>query len=334
MLSGRLNINTPSRLIAYTCDVLIATHNGKFHADDVFGVTLLLQLYPDAHVIRTRATERLAKADIVLDVGGARDNGIYYSAFGLLWQHYGRRFCSGDRSVWHRIDQTLVQVIDAIDNGQDLYTLSDFGVRPVTVSDLIGWFTPLTASGDEHPDSQFFVAVKLATQLLLRIRDKSRDAAEGERVFLAAYQASPDRRYVVLDRFVPHAHIASKQPGLLYVVFPDITGDWRVKTVQAASGSFESRVPLPAAWRGLTNEAFSKVTGIPDGIFCHRTGFIAGAKSKDSVMELLRQALAQPQARPELWPVGGQPSDRTGTRPRSSADVSEAPSTSPDAEAR
>ena len=298
--------------------MLIATHNGKFHADDVFGVTLLLQLYPDAEVIRTRDPDQLAKADIVLDVGGvydvdkrrfdhhqntsgARPNGIYYSAFGLLWQTYGMKFCDDDRGVWRRIDQILVQSVDAIDNGQDLYSLSDFGVRPVTVSDVIGWFTPLTASGDEQADDQFFVAVKLATQLLLRLRDKARDTEEGERFFLEAYAASPDKRYVVLDRFVPHAHIAVKQPGLLYVVFPDITGDWRIKTVQSNSGSFESRVPLPQAWRGLTNAEFSRVAGIPDGVFCHRTGFIAGAKSKSSVMELLRQALAQDAARPELW---------------------------------
>ena len=299
--------------------MLIATHNGKFHADDVFGVTLLLQLYPDATVIRTRDPQRLAEADIVLDVGGvydletkrfdhhqntsgARDNGIYYSAFGLLWQQYGLKFCDGDRHVWRRIDQTLVQVIDAIDNGQDLYNVTDYGVRPVTVSDLIGWFTPLSASGDEQFDDQFFVAVKLATQLLLRIQAKTRDVEQGERIFLDAYAATKDSRYVILDRFVPHGHIAVKQPGLLYVVFPDVGGDWRIKTVQTTSGTFESRVLLPQTWRGLTNEEFSRVAGIPDGIFCHRTGFIAGAKSKESVLELLRQALAQDAAKSELWP--------------------------------
>ena len=309
----------PGRSHAYTGIMIIATHNGKFHADDVFGVTLLLQLYPDAKVVRTRDPERLAQADIVLDVGGvydvehrrfdhhqntsgARANGIYYSAFGLLWQNYGMRLCNNNRKVWKRVDQILVQSVDAIDNGQDLYTVSDFGVRPVTVSDAIGWFTPLTASGDEHADDQFFVAVKLATKLLLRIIEKARDAEEGERIFLDAYAASPDRRYVVLDRFVPHGHIAVKQPGLLYVLFPDMTGDWRIKTVQASSGSFESRVPLPKPWYGLTNAEFSRVAGIPDGVFCHRTGFIAGAKSKNSIMELLRQALAQDAARPELWP--------------------------------
>lgn len=308
---------TPEHLAAtlvtgrfYTGDVLIATHNGKFHADDVFGVTLLLQLYPDATVIRTRDPERLDSADIVLDVGGvhdeatlrfdhhqntgeARENGIRYSAFGLLWRRYGLQFCDNDRSVWQRIDLKLVQVIDAIDNGQDLYSTSDFGVQPLTISDLIGWFNPLTSSGSEQADDQFFVAVAFARQLLLRTLKKTRDAVEGERIFLDAYHASPDTRFVVLDRFVPHAHIATKQPKLLYVVFPDMTGSWRLQTVQVNDGSFESRQYLPKAWRGLSDDALAQVTGVPDSVFCHRTGFIAGATSKEGVLELLRQALAQ-----------------------------------------
>lgn len=50
--------------------MIIATHNGKFHADDVFGVALLTDLYPDATIVRTRDPQMLDTADIVLDVGG------------------------------------------------------------------------------------------------------------------------------------------------------------------------------------------------------------------------------------------------------------------------
>ncbi|WP_334169494.1 MYG1 family protein, partial [Timonella senegalensis] len=53
--------------------MIIATHNGKFHADDVFGVALLKQLYPDAQVVRSRDPKVLDQADIVLDVGGVYD---------------------------------------------------------------------------------------------------------------------------------------------------------------------------------------------------------------------------------------------------------------------
>ena len=306
--------------------MLIATHSGKFHADDVFGVTLLRQLYPNSQLVRTRDEARLAQADIVLDVGGvydvkarrfdhhqntsgSRQNGVLYSAFGLLWQEYGRRFCGNDAEVWRRIDQSLVQAIDAVDNGQDLYELTDYDVRPVTISEVIGWFTPLSATGEEDADAQFEVAVTLATQLLLRVREKTQDVVAGERQFLAAYAKSPDRHYAVLDRFVPHGHVATKQPELLYVVFPDLTGDWRVKTVQASSATFESRVPLPAAWRGTPREELARITGVDDVVFCHKAGFIAGAKSKAGALRLLALALAQPAAQ-EWKPAAATPASR------------------------
>ncbi|MDO8564969.1 MAG: MYG1 family protein, partial [bacterium] len=52
----------------------IVTHEGKFHADDVFAVaTLLLALQDEAEVRRTRDEEDVASADIAVDVGGIYD---------------------------------------------------------------------------------------------------------------------------------------------------------------------------------------------------------------------------------------------------------------------
>lgn len=290
--------------------MIIATHNGKFHADDVFAVSLLKQLFPDAEVVRTRDEEQLAAADLVLDVGGvydpsrlrfdhhqktsgARDNGVLYSAFGLLWKQYGLRFCDGDEDVWAKLDSHLVQAVDANDNGQDLFEMTDLHVRPVDLSEVIGLFNPLTLTTDEEFDSQFEVAVQLAARILLRMKAKTVESLVGEREFLAAYAAGPDRRYVILDRFVPHVGIATKQEGLLFVVFPNANGDWAIKTVQRARGSFESRVLLPEAWRGLRFEDLAAVTGVADSVFCHKVGFIGAAHSRDGALELLRQALLE-----------------------------------------
>lgn len=310
---------SPRRL----ADVKIVTHNGKFHADDIFGVTLLRQLYPDSTLVRTRDPEVIASGDIVLDVGGvydpeklrfdhhqktsgARENGILYSAFGLLWQHFGREFVGGDEEVWERMDRSLVQAIDAVDNGQDLYTLTDFKARPIDISETLGWFNPVSLTDPETGelvetqaeefDAQFEKAVAVATQLLLRLRAKTRDAVAGKRYFVEAYSQTDDARYVVLDRFVPHGGIASKQPLLQFVVFPNANGDWAIKTVQVDSASFESRVYLPAAWRGQEQAHLAELTGVPDVVFTHKAGFIGAAKSKEGALELLRQALAQPES--------------------------------------
>jgi uncharacterized UPF0160 family protein len=293
--------------------VIIATHNGKFHADDVFGVTLLRQLHPEATLVRSRDPEVLDRADIVLDVGGvydpehrrfdhhqttsgARENGILYSAFGLLWQHYGLEFCGGDEEVWRRIDRGLVQAIDAVDNGQDLYTLTDFHARPIDVSEVLGWFNPVSLVGDEEFDAQFERASAVAAQLLQRLLLKTRDAVEGERYFLDAYAHTPDPRYVVLDRFVPHGRIASRQPRLLFVVFPNANGDWAIKTVQEDSASFVSRALLPEAWRGADHDALVAATGVDDVVFTHKAGFIGAARSREGALRMLQLALADPAA--------------------------------------
>lgn len=287
--------------------MIIATHNGKFHADDVFGIALLRQLYPQAQVVRTRDPKALDQADIVLDVGGvfdpaklrfdhhqlssgARESGILYSAFGLLWQHYGKEFCGND-SVWRKIDSRLVTAIDGVDNGQDLYAVSEFGTRPFDISELLGLFNPI---GDEEEfDAQFEVAIELATTVLLRLKSKYEEAIAAQEYFLAQYAKSADPRFVVLEKFVPHGSVATKQPELLYVVFPGATGNWTIQTVRPENSQFGNRKDLPASWRGLNGKDLAEVTGVSDAVFCHKGAFIGAAQSQEGAMEMLRLALAE-----------------------------------------
>ena len=55
--------------------IKIATHSGGFHTDDVFAVATLQLVHrvENVEIIRTRDEEELAKADIVVDVGGIYD---------------------------------------------------------------------------------------------------------------------------------------------------------------------------------------------------------------------------------------------------------------------
>jgi len=116
-------------------DKTIVTHDGNFHADDVFSIAALKHIFPSFKLIRTRDLELIAKADIVVDVGGEydpdtdrfdhhqrggageRENGIPYSSFGLIWQKYGLEICEGNQDVANAVDSGLVSTIDAIDCG-------------------------------------------------------------------------------------------------------------------------------------------------------------------------------------------------------------------------
>ena len=78
---------------------------------------------------------------------------------------------------------------------------------------------------------------------------------------------------------------------LLYILFPDEMG-WKVRAVSAAPNSFTSRKALPSDWRAKDNKTLVELTGVKDAVFCHGTGFIAGAMSLEGAMEMARQAVA------------------------------------------
>lgn len=287
--------------------MLIATHNGKFHADDVFGAALLLKLFPEAQLLRSRDGALLAEADVVFDVGAVfdpvlkrfdhhqqgapkRPNGITYSAFGLLWREYGRVYCDGNEELWRRIDEELVQGIDARDNGVELYVLNDKNVKPSTVSDILGLFNP--PHGENDFDSRFMKAVEMATEILDLQKATILGQLAGEAYFEEIYAASTDKRFVVLDKYLDVVGIAEKCPELLFVVFPaEANAQWMLMTVRVSLAGFATRKPLPTKWASLRNEEMAAVTGVADSVFCHAQRFVAAARSKEGAMSLLEMAL-------------------------------------------
>jgi len=287
----------------------LSTHSEEFHTDDVFATALLLELFPDARVVRTRDEAVIASGDIVYDVGKIydpkqnrfdhhqaearkRDNGITYSAFGLLWQEYGEQFCDGDAAVARRIDQKLVTPIDANDNGQEISSPLFETVRPFTVDDVIGMLNPLQwAHNDETHDEQFTKAVDLARRLLHRLRDAARNSLLEQRYILDSYANAQNKHILVLEKRASVSEIVGQCPELLYLVSPRPNGTWGVLAVASQPGSFACRKPFPEAWRGKSPEELVQATGIADILFCHATGFLAVTQSRAGAELLANKAL-------------------------------------------
>ncbi len=66
------------------------------------------------------------------------------------------------------------------------------------------------------------------------------------------------------------------EPTSTYVVYSDDGGNWRVQAVPVSEDSFESRKPLPEVWRGVRDDALSKISGVEGCVFVHASGFIGG----------------------------------------------------------
>lgn len=289
----------------------IATHNGDFHTDDVFAIAVLGALYPEAKVVRTRDEAKLAQADIVVDVGkkfdvetrrfdhhqkqaGTRPNGIIYSGFGLIWREYGKAFCEGNEEVWRRIDEKLVQHVDAHDNGQKTYQTDKTGVEPFLIEDVVRLYnpSPLDQNEADTHDERFKEAVKFARHLLYRMKKVEAEAVAAEEQFLKLYEQASDKRFIVLDKHLPFKSLINQLPELLYVIYPYATGEsWMVQAVPQSPTSFESRKPFPEAWRGAGAHELQQLTGVDDVVFCHATGFIAGAVSQNGAKALMQRSL-------------------------------------------
>jgi len=286
-------------------DKTVVTHNGNFHADDVFSIAAIKCIFPAFKLTRTRDLELINKADIVIDVGGEydadkgrfdhhqrggagqRENGIPYSSFGLIWQKYGVEICQGDQEVATSVDTGLVSVIDAIDCGHVE------GVSTgVSLSHTISMFNP-TWQEDSHFDDCFDEAVDFASRVLTRFIASASGGISAKSIVAKAIENAKDPRVIVLEKYTPWKRtVHALSDEALYMVYPSSSGQWRIQTVPAELGSFEDRKPLPKQWAGLSDDALKEVTGLSDAMFCHNGLFIAGAESFESTMKMAAMALA------------------------------------------
>lgn len=290
----------------------VVTHSGQFHADDVFAFAILESALGHVNLVRTRDAEVIAEADLVFDVGGhydaekrrydhhmrdlpRRPDGTPYSSVGLIWRDFGRaalpalvQDIGGDalEAVWRAIDEELILLIDQADNGVG-------PVGPGHLALLIEAFNPAWDSPQSY-DEAFREAATVAEGILARACRQAHAACRAAAVVLASARQARDPRVIVLDRKLPWEK-AVYEGGLseaLFVIYPNEDGTaWYCRAVPPEPNSFGQRLSLPESWRGLQDQAFSEAAGIQDGVFCHPSGFICGARSRESAIRLAAKAI-------------------------------------------
>jgi|GEM_PF-702200 len=296
----------------------IVVHSGLAHLDEEISTAMLLRVAAiegfELRVTRVRKNDRAAceAADIRLDVGGRYNpgngdfdhhqgagrrwwNGIPYATAGLVLRQFGELICGG-RAEARIVENSLIQQIDAEDNGFSLYTKTLEFTHPVTVSQI---FKDLNPNHNEPQDSDaaFWRGVEMADKMLLRrIAHASAIVHARETVFvaMAAAEAS-DPRIIVFNADLSKdgvGTIMSRSAAALYMVYPDNEeGVWRVKCVpRGAKSFFEQRKPLPADWAGKKGARLAEVTGVADATFCHPKCFTAGAVSREGALALAKLA--------------------------------------------
>lgn len=290
----------------------VATHDGSFHADEVFAVAALGLLGEPLEVIRTRDSALLSQADLRVDVGFrhdpgsgdfdhhqrdfdlVRDNGIGYASFGLVWREFGTRVCGGDAEVAAAIEASLVQTVDANDTGQRITQPLIEGVHPMTVNAVIAgfnarWDEDLT---DDEERQRFDAAVDLARGILEREIGSVAAGRRAVHIVRDAIGAAEDPRIVNLPENVPWKQVVGTEaPDALLVIYPKRQG-YGVETVPAELGTFVNRRDLPASWGGLEGADLARVTGVDDALFSHAKRFLVVARSREGAQRLALLALS------------------------------------------
>lgn len=305
----------------------IITHSGPFHADDVLAVAVLLDLVPDAEVIRTRDRELLEEGrndpeTVLVDVGGSydvgrrnfdhhqrdfkqcRSSGVPYASIGLIWKTYGDQWLQSvmdlhdedERAfVLARVDEDFIASVDAFDcgavRGSHRIAHCNSELRVPSVAHVLGAYNPVWFEPAEF-DQRFDEARRVASGLLRRQAWSAVGEVRFERVVRNADDGSP---ILVLPTAGPWQRAV--KPHHLVVVFPAVGEDgWLVQAIgDPASVQFPPplRIAYPEAWRGQEPEALRELSGVETATFCHRAGFIGGAQTRDDAIKLAERLVEE-----------------------------------------
>lgn len=296
--------------------MLLITHDGTFHADDVLAYAILSEVHADRspRLRRTRhqMTIEAARDAIVFDVGNVydpgnrrydhhmldkakREDGTPYSSVGLVWLHHGMellrlRYPEAEEIVlsraWRRIDERFIRPVDIVDNGVGKGDPNGFAA-------LVDDFNPSWDDDDANWDDAFVEAAAFALSTFSRVADKALAAERAVAIVTKAASEADDPRIVVLPQSMPWEGTILKGgfDQALFVIYPHDNGTWYCTAVPPERGSHEQRLPLPQGWAALRDNHLAEVSGVPDAVFCHSACFVCGAGSLDGALALANEAI-------------------------------------------
>ena len=292
---------------------IAVTHNGLFHADDIFAAALLKLAFGDKIIFkRSRDEVEFEKADIVFDVGKKYDEvkyfdhhqddyrlieptGLKHSALTLLAKKLIR-----DKEVLIEFNRRIGYPIAARDNGQELAnTISVFYTTP---SGWVQYFNMSWREQEEFNDpndrySYFDMAVQTAMLIIERVFICIIDELNVTDLVRAyADKAQYNGSIMVIDRYLPFMNtIVKEYKEIKFVIYPNInTGTFMLQSVPISlDDKFKNKVLLPKLWRGFKQESWDKplYDGLDGCIYVHNNGYIGSWDTVDHAIIAARNAI-------------------------------------------
>lgn len=281
--------------------MLIGTHNGSFHADEIFAIAMI-RSFQDSQAtwVRTRDAAVLAGCDVVVDVGGVYD--VATRRFDHHQKSYtGERSSAGMVLDWLESDgsvsaslaaelrRTYIDHVDAVDTGRH---------QSDSYSPCVSSVVSTLASGARGEFEEVFEATVGFVQRVVSSVATALEETELATAAVASAMAAADAsgsQVLWFDGYLSwkraYFELGGAEHPTEFVAFPD--GDrWKLVCIPPQPGSFANKRDLPADWAGLSDAELVSVTGIAGALFCHKNRFIAAFRTRDDVERALALAMA------------------------------------------
>lgn len=298
-------------------------HSKAFHLDDVLCASMAKLM--GLQYLRTEIfPENFSENDIMADMGreynpqrhifdhhqsfifpsnvknSIRKNIKYpYASAGLIWHHYHNEIIYAiiknteyNKRIFISIDKKIIRNSDCIDNGFELDKIKNY-----TLADAISAINPLYKNNDNINNHHFDYAVGFVSTILRNEILKEFEKIKSES-YLDSCKIINNGTCLEINEFHHWKdYICSNKrfKDILYVIFPSQRGGWRIQCVPKTPSSFLCRKNLPKNWRANI-KIMQKDIGATENLndsswFCHLTGFLGGAPTKEMVIKIAEMAI-------------------------------------------
>ncbi|ADM11935.1 uncharacterized protein Eint_071760 [Encephalitozoon intestinalis ATCC 50506] len=301
--------------------MILVTHDGKFHLDEVMATAVLLKIYPDSEIIRTRNMSVMRSGDIVYDVGGtfnpetnrydhhqesfnetfSSKYKIKLSSSGLIYKYYGEKLLEkyGVTKTDEHFQRLLEEIYatyflsaDAIDNGYEI-----FGeIVPRSLSHIVESFNVLNFSGgsNNEQDRRFLEAVRFVSMDLDNFMHTIINGWMPNYKYLSELISKVDGDILCVDRYcfidvIPE--IERKYKKDINFVLKKGESSVSILAVPKKRKHFESKIPLKKEWRGLSGGKLDAISGIEGCNFVHLSGFVGSNKTIEGAIEMCKESI-------------------------------------------
>ncbi|MGN1296862.1 MAG: MYG1 family protein [Clostridia bacterium] len=270
------------------------THSGKFHVDDVISTIFLSKLKENIILIRVPTVKNInIENKIVYDIGlgefdhhqknrnGQRENGIYYSSIGLLWNKFGKKYLGSLKvknidKTFQYIDDELIQYIDATDNMQIEYLENK--ISP----DFIKLCNP-EWNENISEDEAFINALKLADEFWNIYIKHS--IAEVEAIDIILNKISKSKEcYVVFESEIPYRKAIKLYNGnkVKYIILKSRREGYEIRTLTDECKFKEELV------KSVNINVAINLTGINELIYVDNHAKLCCTKTLESAIQLVK----------------------------------------------